>query len=101
MAEQEIDVIGHLIDVERNAASLLADAQAEADKRISSARAKADEMYRAQYTAIVDSEEAAYAQKSDELKRQCEKTITDYKTRIGAVAKDTAAFTALLDKLLA
>ena len=101
MAEQEVDVITHLIDVEKRAATLTAEAQEEADKRISAARAKADESYRTQYAAIVAKEEAAYTEQTAELTKKYEQTVSSYKTRIAASAKSDAAFAALLDKLLA
>ena len=101
MAEQEVDVISHLIDVEHRAAVLTTEAQEEADKRISAARAKADDAFKTQYASIISAEEAQYAAKTAALTERYEKTISAYKAQIRASAKDEAAFTALLDKLLA
>ena len=41
MAESEVNVINHLLEVERRASGMTSDAQAEADKRISVYRAEA------------------------------------------------------------
>lgn len=100
MAEQEVDVISHLIDVEHRAAVFTTEAQTEADRRIANARSKADEAFRAQYSKIVADEEAQFAQKTAELTKSYESAVSAYKTTVAAASKDEPAFVALLDKLL-
>ena len=53
MAESEINIINHLIEVELQASSLVKEAQSEADKRLSAARAKADAEYKQKYNEVV------------------------------------------------
>src|SRR5574344_831557 len=53
MAE-EVDVIGHLLDVEHEASGMLLDAQREADKRTADASAKADLEFKTKYKKITD-----------------------------------------------
>ena len=42
----ETDVIGHLIQIESEAANMLLDAQAEVDRRITEAKVKAENSYK-------------------------------------------------------
>ena len=56
----ETDVIGHLIDIEHQAAELLLDTQTEADRRITEAKAKADAMYKEQYESMIAEFENKY-----------------------------------------
>lgn len=81
----EQNVIGHLLDVEKQAADLLSEARTEVDRRKSAAREKADSDYRAAYTKIIDSLEATYE--------------TDRKTCDDARDREYAAFSAHLDSL--
>ena len=61
MAEQEVDIISHLLDMERNASEVLNQAQSEAEKRISAAKSRADQQFKAQYEKIVADEESRFA----------------------------------------
>lgn len=99
MAE-EADVIGHLLDVEHEASSLLLDAQKEADKRTADARAKAEAQFKSEYAKITDSldvEEKAARSKIDTVH---EDSIAQYRKGLDASAKDSASFNKLLDSVL-
>lgn len=100
MAELEASVIDHLIEVERHASALLQEAHEEADKRISKARAQADEAFHSQYESIVAAEEKAYDERSGGLAIAYQTAVDDYKADILASAKDTAAFASFCDKVL-
>jgi F0F1-type ATP synthase membrane subunit b/b' len=99
MAE-EADVIGHLLDVEHAASSLLLDAQKEADKRTAEARAKADAQFKEGYakvTAVLDDEEKSAKQKIDTIH---EDSISQYRKSLDSTVKNKAEFNALLDSVL-
>lgn len=100
MAEQEADVIGHLLDVERNATAILAQANDEAEKRIAAARVQADQQFKAQYDSIVSRAEKDYAEQTAALTDEYNQAVSTYKEKIGASPKDIPAFNSLLDSLL-
>ncbi len=49
----EKDIFGHLLDIENSAASLVFDAQVEADKRIAAAKAEAEKEYKTEYEKLI------------------------------------------------
>lgn len=100
MAETEINVISHLLDVEHSASELISGAQLEADKRTAAAHAQADAEYKKQYDALTELLESDYAQKTAELSKKHDKEILDYKSKIENTEKDAGAFNKLLDSVL-
>lgn len=83
MAEQEIDTIKHLIEMERAASLLISEAQGEADKKIARALAGADASFRERTAAIVSEKEAAYEAKTKEASARHDGLLSEYKARIG------------------
>ena len=100
MAEQEADIIGHLLDIERSASGVLAQAQEEAEKRISAARAQADQSFKTQYDAIVADEEKRLASEMSAAAQKYDADVAAYKERLSSAAKDIPSFDRLLDKVL-
>lgn len=100
MAEQEADVINHLLQIERAASEILAQAHDEAEKRISAAKTKADQDFKAQYDAIIAAEEARYASETAAVSQSYDADITAYKEKIAASPKDSSSFNKLLDSVL-
>ena len=99
MAESEVNVINHLLDVEKRASSMTSDAQAEADKRIAAYRAEAESDYKKQHDEISAQFESDYqAQTIDEKHAEA---IAAYRSEIQNTTQDTGAFNKLLDTLLA
>ncbi len=99
MAEKESDVIEHLLSLEHEASSLLVDAQTTADKRVSEARARADEAYKKQYGELLSKADVELKSESDKITKNHEAAFSAYQNRISASEKDVPAFNALLDKL--
>jgi F0F1-type ATP synthase membrane subunit b/b' len=102
LAETETreNILGHLLKIEADAAALVDDAQAEADRRI----AESEKQNRSHY-------DEEYARKAAELDRALEEEInrihTDYRDQLEAYQKsldaipvDQRRFSALLDELL-
>ena len=96
----EIDVIGHLLDVEQQAAEMLLEAQTEADRRITEARNQADVEYKAQYEKIVAEFEKNFAANVKEVEDSHSTVMANYRETIESSQIDKASFTSLLDKLL-
>ena len=96
----ETDTLGHLIEIEHKAASLLMDAQTEADKRTAEARSQADADYKAQYETLVSQMEADADKRIGDLKEKHNVLFSAYRNELASCAQDTAAFNDLLKKLL-
>lgn len=96
----ETDTLGHLIEIEHKAASLLMDAQTEADKRTAEARSQADADYKAQYEILVSQMEADADKRIGDLKEKHNALFSAYRNELASCAQDTAAFNDLLKKLL-
>lgn len=96
----EIDVIGHLLDVEQQAADFLLDAQTEADRRIAEAKNTADTEYKSQYEKLVKEFENKYSVEAKSVETIHDSTMADYKDTIDHTATDLSAFDALMNELL-
>ena len=96
----ESDVIEHLISVEHEAASLMQDAQIEADKRISVAKVQADELYKKQYEQLILELDAQYEKRSAEITQKKDADFRAYQENIERLQTDEASFNTLLDSLL-
>lgn len=96
----DIDVIGHLIDVERNAANLLLDAQVEADKRTSQARLEADNQFKEAYDKMIKKLEDEKAQHIAILEKNHNDVIHTYEEKVEHWEKDVPGFEKFMDKLL-
>jgi F0F1-type ATP synthase membrane subunit b/b' len=94
------DVIGQLLEAEKHAAAILANAQIEGDKRVTRAKAEAAEKYKSQYEALMSEMEASYTKETNEINAKYNKDIEDYKTSLQSHTLDAAAFNALMAKLL-
>ncbi len=99
MAE-EIDVIQHLIEVEKEAALVIHEAQDEADSRIAAARAKADAEFKAQYSVMYEQLEGEAKEKMANAKSAHDTAISQYKQSLESTPKNKEAFSALMDSLL-
>lgn len=95
MGEQ--DVIGHLLDVEKQASDLLLDARTEADRRKSVAREKADGDYRAAYTALVSSLDETYEKGRAACDEARDREYAAFSAHLDSLPRDRAAFNSWLD----
>lgn len=95
------DVIGHLMDVEREANSMLADAQAEADRRKHAASDEASREYKEGYEKLVASLERELESGKAEIDRARKAELDAYRAHLESIPRDSAAFCRYLDSLLA
>ena len=100
MAETDVNIINHLLDVEHQASEMITGAQAEADKRIASSRAQAEAEYKKEYEALISSYEADYAQRTKAFAEKHAQEISTYKSDVEHTAQDTQAFNKLLASVL-
>ncbi|MBQ9207689.1 MAG: hypothetical protein IJ158_13390 [Treponema sp.] len=100
MSDKEVNTISHLLEVEQKATELASQAQIEADKKIAQAKAQADSEFHAQYKNLVEEQEKLYAEKVASLESAKNKEISEYKSKISAVALESSAFNSFLDSVL-
>ncbi|MBP7479502.1 MAG: hypothetical protein KA785_03565 [Spirochaetaceae bacterium] len=96
----ETDIIGHLIDVEHQASSLVLDAQIEADQRIADARSRSDTQYKELHENLINSLEKQAGEKILDIKQSYEKESNDFSQKITKTPKDISAFEDMLEVLL-
>lgn len=101
MAEQEVNAINHLLEIEQNAKAMTDSAKVTADKKISAAKVEADAAFKAQFDKIVMQNESEYQEKTKAALDEKEKQVKDYKEKISAVPVDNDSFNKFLDKVLA
>lgn len=102
MAENnaEINVINHLLSVEKDASVLIDNAVKEADEKTSKARNQANLQFQQKYDSCVAEMETEYQEKLQYIKDENSKEIEKFKTDLENKTLNTAAFKDLLDKLL-
>jgi len=96
----EVNVIDHLLDVERNASQLVMDAQSEAAKRITAARVEADAEYKKQYSVLSQKLEEEYHSRVSEINAEHDKSLEKYKNDVQNAEKDEKSFNSFLESVL-
>ena len=96
----EIDAINHLLEVEKNASTLINDAAMEAERRLSQARAKYNSEYKARYDEVASKLESEYQNNHKQIEDKYNKDIETYKESLAAKPQNSEAFSSLLDKLI-
>ena len=95
----EQDVIGHLIDVERQAYDLLLDAQTEADRRKATAKEQAEKAYRAAYEQLVGELELALSEGKKQCDASRDREYDDFRNHLRSIRQDRTSFNSYLDSL--
>ncbi len=95
----EKDILGHLIQVEHDAASILFDAQVEADKRIADAHLQADNDYKAEYDKLIVRLENAFTLEIDAIDKEQANAFESYKAELQKTEKDLKKFNNLMETL--
>ena len=95
------EVLQHLLDLEDEAAALVNDAQAEADRRVlegeKQSRASFDEIYEREAGAL----EASYTKNLAAVKEDYRKQLEVYKESLKSISQNMDAFSSLAGKFLA
>lgn len=100
MAESEVDIISHLLDVESQASRLIDEAQIEGNKRISQAKVKADELFSEKYHQMINEFEASFSERTKAFDAEHNQDFESYKQKLLQSEKDTEAFNAFVNKTL-
>ncbi len=100
MAENDSNVIEHLLEVESVASSYTNDANAEATKILNAAKAKADQEYLSKVSEKTAELEKAFEEDSAKIKEKVTLEINSYKESITKSTQDTVAFNSLMDRLV-
>ncbi|GHV86419.1 hypothetical protein AGMMS50230_20270 [Spirochaetia bacterium] len=97
---EDSNILQHLLEIEANAAVLVDDAQAEADRRIKAAEEQNRLLYEKQYQSLVAELEAEYGKEQTALKARYEQSLDEYRQSLDALPLDKGAFSALAYSLL-
>lgn len=100
MAENEANVISHLLNVEAQASDLVKEAQDEANKRLSSVHAKADSEFKEKFDKIVAELEENYSGKISAVDEAHKKILEEYKASVENAEQNKNEFNVFLKKIL-
>ncbi len=99
MATEGIDVIQHLLDVEKNATSTLLDAQKKADDIIAEAKVKIETKFKDSYAELVKEINRDEELSIKEIDKKHKEEIDSFKNNLLSVPKDLLAFNDAFAKL--
>jgi len=94
------EVLQHLLNLDNKAASLVSDAQAEADRRLSEGEKQNRAHYDDVYSAEVAELEASYLENIARVKEDYSTQLDAYLESLKAITLDRASFSSLAEKLL-
>jgi vacuolar-type H+-ATPase subunit H len=97
---EDKDILQHLLVIERQAAALVDDAQAEADRRIKEAEEHNRLAYEEKYQARIAELETEYQKKEDAVRAEYDKALDEYRLSLEDMPRDNKAFSALAHSLL-
>jgi len=90
------DMLEHLLKIEAEAAALVADAQAEADKRIEEAEKQNHSAYTSAYQNEAALLEEQYQKEIEEIHSYSQKELELYRKKIENIQVDTNRFSSIL-----
>lgn len=96
----EIDVLTHLMEIEKKASGLVSDAQVEADKRHVETQLKYNTEYKSKYEKLTNTLENNYQQSLEKIKAKYMKEVEDYKNSLNEKTQNKKAFTSLVESLI-
>jgi F0F1-type ATP synthase membrane subunit b/b' len=94
------EVLGHLLKIEAEAAALVNDAQAEADRRVAEGEKRNRAEYEERYRGEAGRLEAELRQQKERIQAQYRQELAAYREQLSAVTVDTDRFSALLEELI-
>jgi vacuolar-type H+-ATPase subunit H len=94
------EVLQHLLELENEAAALVNDAQAEADRRVSDGEKQNRARFDEAYANIVKTLEASYVEELAAARDNYRKQLEAYRETLEAVPLDMPAFSSLAEKFL-
>lgn len=97
---QELAAIQHLLEIEKQASSLIDSAKIEAEQYISKAHAEYNTAYKEKNEALSREIEADFQKKHDEIAKKYKDEVDSYKTSYASKPQNKEAFFSALEKLL-
>ncbi|MDR1899319.1 MAG: hypothetical protein LBQ55_04865 [Treponema sp.] len=94
------ELLGHLLKIEAEAAALVDDAQAEADRRVAEGERRNRARYEERYSQEAAAREAEYTKEIAAVRENYKKELDAYRDSLAAVKTDTESFSALMDTQL-
>ena len=94
------EILQHLLSLENEAAALVDDAQAEADRRVSEGEKLNRSRYEETYAREVEALEVSYVEKIAAVREGYRKQLDEYSNTLRAVALNPEAFSSLAETLL-
>jgi len=94
------EVLDHLLKIESEAAALVNDAQAEADKRITEAEKQNRAAYDRRFLEENERLEKGFLQSKELARQQYRKELETYNEKISSARVNNDSFSALLDSLV-
>jgi vacuolar-type H+-ATPase subunit H len=95
------DILQHLLEIEGKAASLVDDAQAEADRRIKETEEQNRLAFDEAYQKLTVELEEEYKKSLDAVKTEYDKSLDEYRASLDNMPKQNEKFSALVRSLLA
>jgi regulator of protease activity HflC (stomatin/prohibitin superfamily) len=95
------DVLGHLLKIEAEAAALVNEAQAEAERRIADGEKQNRGAYEERFRAETAEQETEYQKAREQVKARYQKELEAYREKLDANNADMKQFSVLLNTLLA
>ena len=100
MAENESNIIEHLIEVENLAASVTENAEEQALKKINAVKAQAELDYHEKFGAAVKELEKNFNQKAAGIDENLKNELKTYKEEIAKTPLDVPAFNGFMDEII-
>ena len=97
---EDSDILKHLLEIEGQAATLVDDAQAEADRRIKEAEEKNRLAFDEAYQKIMTELETEYQESQETVKIEYNKYLDEYRVSLDCMPKNNDGFNALVYSLL-
>lgn len=97
---EEMDVIQHLLEIEREASEVLIKAQEEADKKIAAARMQSDSLFKQQFDSFTKGLDESMKSKKADVQKEEKSRLESFKNELDSTTKDNDSFNALLEKLI-
>ena len=94
------EVLGHLLEIESEAAVLVDEAQAEADRRVTEAEKQNRISYDERFREESEKLEKEFLQSKELARQRYQEELEAYKKEISSISVNTERFSALLDSLV-
>ncbi|MCQ2584591.1 MAG: hypothetical protein MJ185_03285 [Treponema sp.] len=96
----EVSIIAHLLEVEKEASKIISGANIKADKEISDAKISADAEFKKNYAERAEVLEKDFQTKKAVISSEHDKILQDYKTSVAGMTQNKEAFASVIEKEL-